>query len=61
MAGSLSAYHSTVSEGVLDTVKKDRQADLRMEPTYIAANNDDNAKSNQPILEFTNPYVAKQK
>jgi len=56
LAGMIDAYHNDAGTGTLDTVVKDRKADLALEPGYIAANNADNANNNKAILEFTDPF-----
>ncbi len=50
LASKLEGYHNTSGTGILDTVVQDRQADLRLEPEYIRANNADNGQHNAPIL-----------
>jgi hypothetical protein len=56
LAGLLDDFHNARGQGVLDTIVNDRQADLKLEPAYIAANNNDNAKNNTPILNFSDPF-----
>jgi hypothetical protein len=56
LAGLLDNFHNTRGQGVLDTIVNDRQADLKLEPGYIATNNNDNANNNKPILDFTDPF-----
>jgi hypothetical protein len=56
LSGLLDAYHNPKGQGLLDTVVKDRQADLNLEPGYIAANNSDNANNNKQILDFSDPF-----
>ena len=53
----LNGLNNGEGTGVLEAVKIDRQQDMIMEPTYMAANTADNTQNNSQIIEFTNPYT----
>ena len=47
--------------GVLDAVKKDRNADAYNEQVYMKANLDDNKQNNAHIIEFSSPFAKAEK